>query len=164
MGKSHWVHCEKSPAEAVLPSPAEEVQPATVLKQFYSAFIESVLCTSITVWFNSTTKSYLRRLRRVVRIIGTTLPILQELYLSRVRKGAGKNHSGPLTSSTLLLWTVAVWSTLQSSVHQNNQTQEQFLPPSNPSHEHLALNMDTQHYYTLFIHYTYLFFLFQICT
>ncbi len=29
VGQSHWVHCEKGPAEAVLPSPAEEVQPAT---------------------------------------------------------------------------------------------------------------------------------------
>ncbi len=27
--QSHWVHCEKGSAEAVLPSPAEEVQPAT---------------------------------------------------------------------------------------------------------------------------------------
>ncbi len=62
--------------------------------QFYSAIIESVLCTSITVWFSSATKSDLRRLRRVVRtaerIIGTTLPTLQELYLSRVSKRAGK--------------------------------------------------------------------------
>ncbi len=29
VGQSHRVHCEKGPAEAVLPSPAEEVQPAT---------------------------------------------------------------------------------------------------------------------------------------
>ncbi len=26
VGQSHWVHCEKGPAEVVLPSPAEEVQ------------------------------------------------------------------------------------------------------------------------------------------
>ncbi len=54
----------------------------------------SVLCTSITVWFSSATKSDLRRLRRVVRtaerIIDTTLPTLQELYLSRVSKRVGK--------------------------------------------------------------------------
>ncbi len=53
---------------------------------------ESVLCTSITVWFSSATKSDQRRLRRVdrtaERIIGTTLPTLQELYLSRVSKRA----------------------------------------------------------------------------
>ncbi len=64
--------------------------PQELLKQFYSTIIESVLCTSITVWFSSATKSDLRRLRRVVRtaerIVGTTLPTLQELYLSRVSK------------------------------------------------------------------------------
>ncbi len=68
--------------------------PQELLKQFYSAIIESVLCTSITVCFSSATKSDPRRLRRVGQtaewIIGTTLPTLQELYLSRVSKRAGK--------------------------------------------------------------------------
>ncbi len=68
--------------------------PQELLKQFYSAIIESILCTSTTVWFSSATKSDLRRLRRVVRtaerIIGTTLPTLQELHLSRVSKRAVK--------------------------------------------------------------------------
>ncbi len=76
--------------------------PQELLKQFYSAIIESVLCTSITVWFSSATKFDLRRLWRVVRtaerIIGTTLPTLQKLYLSRVNRRAGK-----ITSSTLPL-------------------------------------------------------------
>ncbi len=83
--------------------------PQELLIQFYSAISESVLYTSITVWFSSATRSDLRRLRRVVRtaerIIGTTSPTLQELYLSRVRKRIDKitldPHiiSGPLTSS-----------------------------------------------------------------
>uniref|UniRef100_A0A8C1UDK1 Reverse transcriptase domain-containing protein n=1 Tax=Cyprinus carpio TaxID=7962 RepID=A0A8C1UDK1_CYPCA len=68
--------------------------PQELLKQFYSAIIESILCTSVTVWFSSASKSDLRRLQRVVRtaerIIGTTLPSIQELYLSRVSKRAGK--------------------------------------------------------------------------
>ncbi len=68
--------------------------PQELLKQFYSAIIESVLCTSITVLFSSATKSDLRRLRRIVRtaerVIGTTLPTLQKLYSSRVSKRAGK--------------------------------------------------------------------------
>ncbi len=68
--------------------------PQELLKQFYSAITESVICTSITVWFSSATKSEHRRLQRVVRtaerIIGTTLPSLQELYLSRLRKRNGK--------------------------------------------------------------------------
>ncbi len=68
--------------------------PQELLIQSYSAIIESVLCKSITVWFSSATKSDHRRLRRVVWtaewIIGTILPTLQELYLSRVSKRAGK--------------------------------------------------------------------------
>ncbi len=68
--------------------------PQKLLIHFYSAIIESVLCMLITVWFSSATKSDLRRLRTVVRtaerIIGTSLPSLQELYSSRVSKRAGK--------------------------------------------------------------------------
>ncbi len=68
-----------------------------------------------------------------------------------------QNHSGPLTSSTLPLWTAAVWSTLQSSEHQKDQTQEQFLPSGSPSHEHTTL---------LYIIYSphILIFSFQFCT
>ncbi len=69
--------------------------PQELLIQFYSAIIEPVLCTSITVWFSSATKSDHRRLRRVVQtaeqIIGTTIPTLQELYLSRVSKSLAKS-------------------------------------------------------------------------
>ncbi len=129
--------------------------PQELLKQFYSAITESGLCTSITVWFSSATKSDLRRLRRVVRtaerIIGTTLPTLQELYLSRVSKRAGKIILDP---SHPALWTVAVWSTLQSSEHQNDQTQEQFLPSSYPSHEYLTLHVEHTTHNTIYIIYS----------
>ncbi len=68
--------------------------PQELLKQFYSAIIETVLCSSITVWFGSATKTDIRRLQRTVRtaerIIGAPLPSLQELYTSRVRKRAKK--------------------------------------------------------------------------
>ncbi len=85
--------------------------PQVLLKQFYSATIESILCASITVWFSLATKYDLRRLRRVdrtaERIIGITLPILQELYLSKgyptvliqSEQKDWQNHSGPLTSA-----------------------------------------------------------------
>ncbi len=72
-----------------------------LLKQFYSysTIIETVPCTSINVWFSSATKSDYRRLWRIVRtaerIIGTTLLTLQELYLIRVSKRAGKTTLDP---------------------------------------------------------------------
>ncbi|KAK3551007.1 hypothetical protein QTP70_011525 [Hemibagrus guttatus] len=66
--------------------------PQELLTQFYSAVIESVLCTSINVWFGSATESDIRRLQRKVRtaerIIGAPLPTLQELYTSRRRTEA----------------------------------------------------------------------------
>ncbi len=82
--------------------------PQDLLKQFYSAIIESVLCSSITVWFGSATKTDIRRLQRTVRtaerIIGAPLPNLQDLYISRVRKRAKKvtlNPSHPAHSLSL---------------------------------------------------------------
>ncbi len=118
--------------------------PQELLIQFYSAIIESVLCTSITVWFSSATKSDLRRLQRVVQtaelIISTTLHTLLELYSSRVSKRADKITQEHIQHTPSLNRYVQ-W-TLHSSEHQNDQTQEQFLSPSNPSHEHLTLNME----------------------
>ncbi len=59
--------------------------PQELLKQFYYAIIETVLCSSVTVWFGSATKT-IRRLQRTVRtaerIIGAPLLSLQELYTS----------------------------------------------------------------------------------
>ncbi len=84
--------------------------PQELLKQLYSAIIESVLCSSITVWFGSATKTDIRRLQRTVRtaqrIIGAPLPSLQEFYTSRVRKRAKKvtlDPSHPAHSLFVLL-------------------------------------------------------------
>ncbi len=71
------------------------------------------------------------------------LPHSQRTVLIQSEKKGWQNHSGSLTSSTLSLWTVTIWSTLQSSEHQNDQNRyEQFLPSGNPSHEHLTLNVE----------------------
>ncbi len=71
--------------------------PQAHMTQFYSAVIESVLCSSI--WFGSTSKSDIRRLLRTVRaeerIIGVHLPSLQDLYNSRVKKWAGNIITDP---------------------------------------------------------------------
>ncbi len=73
--------------------------PQAHMTQFYSAVIESVLCSSITVWFGSASKSDIRRLQRTVRtaerIIGVHLPSLQDLYNSRVKKRSGNIITDP---------------------------------------------------------------------
>ncbi|KAI2642379.1 Retrovirus-related Pol polyprotein from transposon opus [Labeo rohita] len=47
--------------------------PQELLTQFYSAIIESVLCTSIIVWFSSATKSDIRRLQQRVQRADETI-------------------------------------------------------------------------------------------
>ncbi len=72
--------------------------PQEQLTQFYSAAIQSVLCSSNCL-VDSATKSGIRILRQTARptekIIGTPQPNHQDMYTSRVRKRTEKNHSGP---------------------------------------------------------------------
>uniref|UniRef100_A0A8C6NSQ5 Alkylated DNA repair protein AlkB homologue 8 N-terminal domain-containing protein n=1 Tax=Nothobranchius furzeri TaxID=105023 RepID=A0A8C6NSQ5_NOTFU len=66
--------------------------PQELLIIFYTAAVESILCSSITVWFGSATKMDKCRLQRIIKtagkIIGAKLPSVQELYISRTRKKA----------------------------------------------------------------------------
>ncbi len=60
--------------------------------------------------------------------------------------------SGQLYQRVVILYSL----TLQSSEHQNDQTQKQFLPSGNPSHEHLTIIMVHTLFIHLFILHTYL--------
>ncbi len=91
--------------------------PQELLKQFYSAIIETLLCSSITVWFCSATKTDIRWLQRTVRtaerIIGALLPSLQELYTSRVRKRAKKITLDPSHPNDPLAGATEHWAPKQ---------------------------------------------------
>ncbi len=164
MGRSHWVHCEKDPAQAVFLRQLFNL-PQELLKQFFSAITESVLCNSITVWFSSATKSDLRRLWRVVRtaerIIGTTLPTLQKLYLSRVSKRAGKITRTPYIQHTpslncyRLINATELWAPERpdtETVSSLRQSISWTLDIKRGPHNNIII---------LFIHHTYLFFHFN---
>ena len=68
--------------------------PKELLTTFYSAIIQSVICTSITVWFGSDTKRGRTRPQRTIRaaerVIAADLPTIEDLYQSRVRKRAAE--------------------------------------------------------------------------
>lgn len=44
--------------------------PEELLSQFYTTLIESVLCTSITVWFGAPTKQDTNRLQQTIKTVG----------------------------------------------------------------------------------------------
>ncbi|KAM9781214.1 uncharacterized protein ACBT44_022511 [Syngnathus typhle] len=73
--------------------------PQELLKTFYTAIIQSILCTSITVWFGSATKQDMHRVQLTIKtakkIIGTNLPSIQDLYQSRTREHASNISTDP---------------------------------------------------------------------
>ena len=65
-----------------------------ILTNFYRAVIESILTFSIILWFKSLSQCEKRKLNKVIthasRIIGTSLPSLEVLYLQRLRTRTNK--------------------------------------------------------------------------
>uniref|UniRef100_A0A3P9CX82 NACHT domain-containing protein n=1 Tax=Maylandia zebra TaxID=106582 RepID=A0A3P9CX82_9CICH len=73
--------------------------PTRTMMQFYTAIIESILTSSITVWYAGATIRDKQRLQRVVRsaekVIGCRLPSLQDLYTSRTLRRAAWISADP---------------------------------------------------------------------
>ncbi|KAF7649123.1 hypothetical protein LDENG_00146500, partial [Lucifuga dentata] len=96
---------------------------------FYTSIIESILTSSITVWYAAATTKDKGRLQRIIRsaerVIGCNLPSLQDLYTSRTRRRAEKivadpSHPGhhlfePLPSGRRL-WSIKT----KTSRHKNS--------------------------------------------
>ncbi|KAK3531919.1 hypothetical protein QTP70_034420, partial [Hemibagrus guttatus] len=76
--------------------------PVKMLVNFYTAIIESVLTSSITVWFAAATARDKAKLQRVIhsaeKVIGCSLPSLQELYCLQVPETCSQDRSRPFSS------------------------------------------------------------------
>ena len=70
-----------------------------MMVQFYTAIIESILTTSIIIWFPYSTVKDRAKLQRVIRsaerVIGCNLPSLEDLHDSRALKRASKIMADP---------------------------------------------------------------------
>uniref|UniRef100_A0A8C6U427 Alkylated DNA repair protein AlkB homologue 8 N-terminal domain-containing protein n=1 Tax=Neogobius melanostomus TaxID=47308 RepID=A0A8C6U427_9GOBI len=73
--------------------------PTKMLVQFYTAIIESILTSSITVWFPGATERDKHRLQRIVhaaeKVIGCELPSLQDLFTFGTRRRVGRITADP---------------------------------------------------------------------
>ncbi|KAK3548134.1 hypothetical protein QTP70_004875 [Hemibagrus guttatus] len=75
--------------------------PVKMLVNFYTAIIESILTSSITVWFAAATARDKAKLQCVIhsalstQVIGCSLPSLQELYISRSQRHGAKIAGDP---------------------------------------------------------------------
>ncbi|KAK0138014.1 putative RNA-directed DNA polymerase from transposon BS [Merluccius polli] len=70
-----------------------------MMVHFYIAIIESILTSSINIWYTAATAKNKSRLQRIIRsaekVIGCNLPSLQDLYASRTLRRAGKIVADP---------------------------------------------------------------------
>ncbi|KAK7933319.1 hypothetical protein WMY93_004215 [Mugilogobius chulae] len=76
-----------------------QLKKAKLMVQFYTAIIESILTSSITVWYAGATVRGRHRLQRIVcsaeKVIGCSLPSLQDPYVSRTLGRAGRIAADP---------------------------------------------------------------------
>ncbi|KAK3521564.1 hypothetical protein QTP70_013095 [Hemibagrus guttatus] len=97
--------------------------PAKVLVNFYTAIIESILTSSITVWFAAATARDKAKLQCVIHsaevVIGCSLPSLQELYVSRSRRHAAKVAADPSHPGNELFQSLPSGKRLKNS-HKNS--------------------------------------------
>ncbi len=132
----------------MLPSPAEEVQPATgavdtvlLCHHWISPlhFNNCLVQLIYQIWPQKTTEGSPDLLSES---LVQSLLTLHELYLFRSEQKGWQNHSVPSHPAHSIFELLQSGRTLQSSEHQNDQTQKQFLPSGNPSHENLTINVE----------------------
>ncbi|KAK9529744.1 hypothetical protein VZT92_013819 [Zoarces viviparus] len=92
--------------------------PKTMMVNFYRAIIESILCSSITVWYAASTAKDKGRLQRIIRsaekVIGCNLPSLQDLFTLRTLKRARRIVADPAHPGQKLLETLPSGRRLRS--------------------------------------------------
>ncbi len=107
--------------------------PQELLIQFYSAIIESVLCSSITVWFGSATKTDIRRLQRTVR---TAERIIKNFTPPEWGKELRKSLWTPHTQLTLSLYCCPLASATDHGAQKQPDRRTVFPPGHIPPEQH----------------------------
>ena len=81
--------------------------PKAMMVHFYTSIIESILTSSITIWYAAATVKDRSRLQRIIRyaqkVIGCNRPSLQDLHASRTLRRAGKIMLDPSRTRTYTL-------------------------------------------------------------
>ncbi len=139
--------------------------------------LNPVLCTSITVWFSSATKSDLRRLRRVVRtaerIIGNPSPLSKNCTYPEWAKGLAKSlwtphiqHTPSLNCCRLVDYRALSTRTTDTELSSLKLSISWTLDIKRGTHNTIIHYLFTTHTYIIYINifFVFFFFSFQICT
>ncbi len=138
--------------------------PQELLKQFYSAIIESVLCTSITVWFSLSYQIWPQKTTEGSPDCWANRwynpPYSPRTVLIQSEQKGCKITLDPHIQHTPSLNCCRLVERYTSSEHQNDQTQEQFLSPKQSISWTPDINVEhtTLFYNYLFTTHTYIIF------
>ncbi|KAK0139235.1 hypothetical protein N1851_024165 [Merluccius polli] len=106
--------------------------PRIMMVHFYSSIIESILTSSITIWYAAATAKDKGRLQRVIRsaekVIGCNLPLLQDLYTSGTLGRAGKIVADPSHPGHKLFETLPSGRRLRSIRTKTSRHKNCFFP------------------------------------
>ncbi|KAM4610643.1 perforin-1-like [Polymixia lowei] len=112
--------------------------------RFHGVIIESILSSSITVWFGASTARDKGKLQRFIqsakRVTGCNLPAIQDPHDSRTRKPAGRIIVGPLTPP----WSPHLPKTLSACQGQILTPFENLVSQSSGAHEQATCTTLTQ--------------------
>ena len=106
--------------------------PKTMMVHFYTAIIESILTSSITVWYTAATATDKSKLQRIIRsaekVIGCNLPSLHDPAQLQGSEAGRQDYGRPLPSWSQFICNSPLWQ--EAAVHQDQNLPplEQFLP------------------------------------
>ncbi|KAF7646444.1 hypothetical protein LDENG_00187570 [Lucifuga dentata] len=106
--------------------------PTAMMVVFYTAITESILTSSISVWYAAATAKNKGRLQRIIRsaerVIGCNLPSFQDLYTSRTWRRAGKIVADPFYPGHHLFETLPSGRRLRSIKTKTSHHKNSFFP------------------------------------
>ncbi len=137
--------------------------PAPIMCTFYRGTIESILTSCITVWYGACNASCRKSLRRIVRaaekIVGVSLPSLQDIYNTRLTRKALSIAGDPTHLTHNFFSLLPSGRRLRSLQARTNRLKDSFItrlsgswtpsrpcPPS-PLLPHESLNSDPPHHH-----------------
>ena len=105
--------------------------PETMMVHFYTAIIEPILTSSITVWYAAATAKDKSRLQRSAEMAtGCNLPSFQDLHSSRALRRAGRIVADPSHPTHRLLETLPSGRKLWSIRTKTSRHMNSFFPSS----------------------------------
>ncbi len=148
---------KKATTASLLPPQTQKSQsPAPIMCTFYRGTIESILTSCITVWYGACNASCRKSLQRIVRaaekIVGVSLPSLQDIYNTRLTRKSPQHCRWSHPPDTQLLQFATIREETEESPARTNRLNDSFIHQavrklnSLPSLPPPPLSYPTQHW------------------